>query len=125
MKRVIRVVFLTLLVASCNSSPSIREGKVVERKFSPAHWEGGYEYYTDYGYTCGIDYSGKYTCGVRPHQESRWEDQHIWKDDRFELQLENCERNDKDELKCRRGWITVPESEYGRYAIGVHYPDPT
>lgn len=110
---------MSFLLTSCNSEPPIEEGKVVNRRFEPAHWESGYRSEPRYGYQCGIGYDGKYGCGLKHYTEQVYEAQHHYVEDRYKLKLEKCEED-----KCRQGWITVPESEYSDYAIGNHYPDP-
>lgn len=115
---------MSLWLSSCSSEPPITTGKVVDKSFEPAHWEGGYEYFTTYGYHCGLGYDGKYGCGLKSYEDSRWEDQHTWHNDSYRIQLQSCEENDKGELKCRTGWRTITELEYDRYDIGNHYPNP-
>jgi hypothetical protein len=122
-----------LALSACNSEPPVTQGYIRDKIFEPAHWEGGYEYYTDIEFGCDTESeynyaTGQYetveSCGWEPVEKSRYEPHHTWVDDRYKFQLEACEKNDKGENKCRKGNKTVTESEYDRYQVGQHYPNP-
>lgn len=98
-------------------------GYVRDKNFEPAHWEGGYRHENRYGYKCGIDYHGEYTCGMRSYTEDVYEDEHQWINDKFQLFLEDCHNNEDGKQKCTRGWRTVTSGEYDRYRVGSHYPN--
>lgn len=123
-KNAIRIGLVVLFLAACNSEPPITSGKVMEKRFTPAHWEDGYRTESRYGPHCGYDIYGDYDCSIKHYTEQVYEAHHYYVNDRFQLQLESCGNNDKGELKCRTGWITIPESEYSDYAVGVNYPSP-
>ncbi len=112
-----RVILMLLLIAACSSDPPITEGTVVNREFKAAHWESGYRSEPRYGYHCGIGYDGEYGCGMKHYTEQVYEERHTYIEDRYRLQLKSCEED-----KCRTGWITVPEDEYGDYRVGDRYP---
>lgn len=121
-----RLLLIILLLAACNSDPPIVEGDVIDKRFEPAHWEGGYDYIPMVRTECHSTYVNGQTqtsCGPQTFMQPIWEDQHEWINDRYRLKLEVCEVKD-GKNKCRSSWRTVTESEYHDYSIGNHYPDP-
>lgn len=116
------IILMIIFIPGCGDPPP-EEGYVREKKFEEAHWEGGYESFTNYGYTCGMDFEGEYSCGIRQYTDQRWEDHHTYVDDRWSLRLEFCEQKDGKE-KCRDGWKRVDETTYHKYEINNYYPQP-
>lgn len=128
-RRAALLAMILVALAACGTDPPPDSGYVRERRFVPAHWEDGYrtEYRTEVrcGPTIGYDGKTTHTCRTEsvPHQV--YEAQHEWHPDRWSLLLEDCAPPDEDgKRKCRRGWRSVTEAEYDRYAVGNHYPDP-
>ncbi len=126
------IVGLGLLAAfalgSCSHEPPVESGYIRERKFEPAHWEGGWR--TEYRIQTrcrSTSINGKYTsqCGPESVAHQVWEDQHEWINDRWKFKLEECVKEKEDEKQtCRSGWRSVTELEYERYRLGQHYPNP-
>lgn len=129
----VAIILVCIVIAfSACSDPPPEQGYVTDKRFIPAHWEGGYEtYYTteikcDSRYVSGYGTApGQYVqeCRPEPASHQRYEDHHEFVEDRWQLHLEDC-KVEKDERKCKRGWRTVSETLYDRYSIGNHYPDP-
>lgn len=113
MKRLLVVVIAALVLIACGPSlPPITSGKVVNREFVPAHYEGGWDE------DCGMEYDffneeWDYEC------DSRWDPHDHWVGDRWKLQLENCEAE-----KCRKAWVYVDETTFHRFNVGNNYPVP-
>lgn len=127
-----RLLLLVLLVLVACGEP-VTEGYVRERKFEPAHWEGGYETHTRIVHDCDTTTrydpeTGESTtetdCGPETETYQEWEAHHHMVDDAWSFRLEACAFNEKKERKCRTGWVAVDETTYHQYKTGQHYPDP-
>lgn len=131
MKKFFLICAVVVVLSSCGS-PSPDSGYVIERRFTPAHWQGGWDTRTTMKYVCGNkseydyvtgDYESRYTCDYEPDSYMVWEERHTYVDDSWQLKLEDCDEPEGDkEPKCNTGWLTVPESEYDDFPVGVHYP---
>lgn len=132
MKRVLLILVVALALFGCGD-PAPKEGFVREKKYEPAHWEDGYrtEYRYEYrchpGYRIGPDGRSVYTtdCGIESVPYSVYEEHHRWINDQWRLRIEDCKENDKGEMKCRDGWVSVDHDTYVDFRIGRHYPDNT
>lgn len=120
----------TLFILFGCSDPAPETGKVLKREFTPEHWEGGYETYYTNEYVCGYEnrynyYSDKYEysydCENERVSHDRWEEHHIWRNDKWKFYLQKCETDGKKE-KCHEGWREVTEHDYKRHSIGDFYP---
>lgn len=122
MRRTLATFLLAVLAlvgcAGCGDPPP-EQGYVRDKRFEPAHWEDGYrsESYTD----CGMhmNFEGEMEFGCKPATRQVYEARHHWVDDRYKLQLEDC----NDEGKCRSGWRTVTQGEFDHFELGSHYPE--
>lgn len=118
------------ILAACGGAPPPESGYVIERRFTPAHWKGGWESYTVMVYECrskdGYVHPVAVTireCDYEPETHTRWEDHHQWIDDDWQLKLEDCDLPEGDKKpKCKSGWRSVSEREYENFPVGVHYP---
>lgn len=116
MKRIIPGLVGVLLALSACSDPPPESGMVTEKS-----WKAEYEVTIDGGSTCyARDKNG--FCTLTMPNPPRYERRCIG--GCYYLHLEDCVRNDKGENKCRRGKRQVPESEWNRYGVGTHYPNP-
>lgn len=132
MRRALVLVAALTFMVGCGGEDPPTEGDVINKKFTPEHWEGGWEYRTVMEYDCRTESQYNYQtdsyetveeCGYEPETESYWDPHHERVGDRWELQLEDCTVEDGKE-KCRKGWVAVDETTYHDYKVGAHYPDP-
>lgn len=131
-RRALVLAVALIFTVGCGGEDPPTEGDVINKEFTPAHWEGGFETYYLPEYSCDTEsvynyqtgqYETRQVCGTDMVAHQRWEDHHNYVDDRWRLQLEDCTIEDGKE-KCRKGWVNVDETTYHDYKVGAHYPDP-
>lgn len=114
MKRLLLAGAILALVAACGEpEPPLTEGKVVDRVFTPEHWEDGYrtESYMD----CGLHYdwyAEDYVFDCRPDTRQVYEVQHVWRTDAWKIQIHGCVTDEDGDKKCRDEWVHVGENLY-------------
>lgn len=122
-------IFAVVIVVLVQSyEPPVKEGKVVDRRFTPAHEEDYMQaHYRSVPYTT-TQCTGGYgttpqTC--RTVTEWRTETYYLpatrWVPDDWDLQLRDCKTNDEGKEKCRTGWIDVSQSTYHQCKLGSLY----
>ena len=126
-----RLLLLALLVFMACGEP-VTEGYIRQRKFEPAHWEGGYETHTRVVHQCRTvsrydsledEYVTEQECGPETETYQEWESHHHMVDDAWSFKLEECKFNEKKERKCRTGWVSVDETTFHGFENGEHYLD--
>ncbi len=113
---------LLLLVASGCADDPLEEGRVIDRVFTPEHWEDGYrsEPYMD----CGMHYNytdGEYDFGCKPASRRVYEEHHEWVTNDWDVLIRHCEP-DTDEGKkgkCRSQWKDVSEEHFALCKMGA------
>lgn len=121
MKKIILLSSILILFACGDYAPPPEQGVVLTKKFTPAHWEGGYEEECSYGYHYDF-YEGEYVNGY--HCDDVYERHHHWVDDAWSLHLEDCVITEKGDEECNDGWLRVDETTYHDFAKGNYYPEP-
>ena len=102
-----------LLLVGC--SDPIKEGKVLNKRHEEAReWV---TYSSERRCISGnsFDYSPSNIC---------WYDtvpNHHYDDPDWMVELEECKYDDESKLKCRRGWIEIPESRWNSISVGDKY----
>lgn len=124
MRRVLVLVAALTLMVGCGGEDPPEQGDVINKEYTPAHWESGYrtEHYQDCGLHQNID--GDLEFGCEPATRQVWEPHHEHVQDRWRLRLRDCTTDDKGERKCREGWLSVDETTYHDYKTGSHFPNP-
>lgn len=129
MRRVL-LVLLMLFVVGCGEDPP-EQGFVIDKDYDPAHWEDGYDTVYHSEYRCSThsiydyardQYVQREECGIEQVPHSVYNPHHRWVKDRWRLQLQHCEVNDKGEEKCRQGWRKVSAGTYELYDRGDYFP---
>lgn len=131
MKRFLIVLIALMALLSACGEPAPTSGRVDDKDFTAEHWEGGYYSTSEWRYSCESTSRYNYNtktydyyqdCGMHNVPVQRWEDHHIFRNDRWRLHLKSCKTNDKGEEKCHSGWRDVTQDEYDRHQFGDFYP---
>jgi hypothetical protein len=117
-----------LLLFGC-SDPPLKEGKVVEREFDPAHTEHYIqtlwrtESYPDT--ECSTNYNGQTTCHmvIRTRSVPYYVPATRWVEDDWDLKLKACEPKKDGGEKCRTSWRDVSQNEYDQCEVGSYYKE--
>jgi hypothetical protein len=104
-----------LLAFACAEEPP-ETGTVMAKP-----WRAEYQERVDGGSYC-VSYDKSGFCTIRIDNPDRYETRCAG--GCFYLTLEHCERSDDKGEKCRKGNRQVPESIWGEYEVGQHYPNP-
>lgn len=126
MKRLLLVSLVLVLAACGDPEPPLTEGKVIDRTFTPEHWEDGYdtEYYND----CGLHYDwmeGEYVFDCRPATRRVYEAHHVWREDTWKIHIRGCTTDEKGKEDCRTDWITVGQDLYDQCILHRLYRQET
>lgn len=109
---VIFAAFLVLISACGEPAPTT--GKVTDKRFTPEHWEGGWE-------NCSyLDTWTEWECDEEG--DTYWEEHYTWEEDQWDLKLYKCEAKDNGDQKCNEGWRETSQYEYDRHGVGDYYP---
>lgn len=127
-------VIIAVLVSTYE--PPLKEGRVVDKDFTPAHYEeytATYyrtEIYTDLETQCSGGYNGEpQTCRSVPVTKTRQVPYYVqeerWVEDDYDIEIRGCKTDDDGKEKCRTSHIDVSRSTYNQCKLGSLYREET
>lgn len=125
------VIWIGWLIAM-NAQPSLSEGEVRNRDFTPAHWEDYMRAETGTRLATRLTCSGGYgdtprTCHSETYTETYtyYVPDTRWVSDDWDLLIYGCTVNRQDEESCRDEWVDVTHGVYDDCQVRDYWREET